>query len=222
MSDAVGRAEKIVCIYGLYGEDGCLRYIGKANDPKKRLDSHMKAAKSRKTPLYAWIRRHGRPEMRVLEANCADWREAERRLIAAARMAGERLLNLADGGDQPLCTREQRQANSVRMQNHPNTVAQRKLNAQRLNRKLREARNADPFLYARHSFLREFGQFVRFFEKSGNLERAEKLKKTMALARDMDPELLAYKLIFIPKMHKHFPEYLRAEIAQEAQHGKGH
>jgi hypothetical protein len=39
----------------------------------------------------------------IIEANAPDWREAERRLIAEARARGERLLNVADGGDEPHC-----------------------------------------------------------------------------------------------------------------------
>ncbi len=65
----------------------------------------------RKSPLYDWIAKHGRPELRVIEADCADWREAERRLIAEARLRGDRLLNLADGGDEPHCPKDVRARN---------------------------------------------------------------------------------------------------------------
>jgi hypothetical protein len=104
-------------IYGLYDANGTLRYIGKANCPKKRLSSHMTEARStrRSTPLYAWLRKNGAPEMRILEVECADWAEAERRLIAQARSRGDNLLNVADGGDEPHCPIEVRRANAVRM-----------------------------------------------------------------------------------------------------------
>lgn len=95
-------------IYGLYDRNGKLRYIGKANNPTKRLASHMRDSRRRDTPLYRWIRKNGVPEMRVLECDCADWVEAERRIIAAARENGENLLNVADGGDQPKCDAETR------------------------------------------------------------------------------------------------------------------
>lgn len=104
----------MAAIYGLYDLHGRLRYIGKANDPVARIRSHMRDSKRRKTPLYDWIRKHGEPVMRVLEDNCCDWREAERRLIAEAKARGERLLNLAAGGDEPHCPKEVRKENGKR------------------------------------------------------------------------------------------------------------
>ena len=92
-------------IYGLYDRQGRLRYIGKSDNPSRRLKEHMREQR-RRTPLYDWLRKHGQPELRILEANCADWQEAERRLIAQHRLLGSPLLNLADGGDQPKCPRE--------------------------------------------------------------------------------------------------------------------
>ena len=47
--------------------------------------------------------------MRVLELINADWPEAERRLIAEYRANGK-LLNVADGGDEPFCSKELRVA----------------------------------------------------------------------------------------------------------------
>jgi hypothetical protein len=96
----------MACIYGLYDASGKLRYIGKANDPAKRLKSHLRDSARRNTPLYAWVRKHGVPEMRVIVDHCEDWRADERRLIAEHRANG-RLLNLADGGDQPKSTKAQ-------------------------------------------------------------------------------------------------------------------
>ena len=98
---------------------GAVRYIGKANDPAKRLKGHMRDARRRQTPVYAWINKLVRlgmaPGLLVLEADCADWRESERRLIAEARARGDRLLNVADGGDEPHCPPEVRKANSDRL-----------------------------------------------------------------------------------------------------------
>jgi len=98
-------------IYGLFDKDGLLRYVGKANNPAQRLKGHIRDSLKKNTPLYAWMRKHGVPEMRVLEANCVDWKEAERRLIREARERGDKLLNVADGGDQPFCPVEVRREN---------------------------------------------------------------------------------------------------------------
>jgi hypothetical protein len=106
-------------IYGLFDpETGALRYIGKANNSAKRLKQHLREYRRSKTPVYAWIgklvRKGLSPEMRVLET-ADDWREAERRLIADARARGVRILNVADGGDEPGCSLETRQANGRRL-----------------------------------------------------------------------------------------------------------
>lgn len=111
MTDKAQQISQVASIYGLFDKAGGLRYIGKANCCKARLRGHMRDALRRNTPLYAWIKKHGEPEMRVLESDCTDWREAERRLIAEARARGDKLLNLADGGDQPFCPPETRKRN---------------------------------------------------------------------------------------------------------------
>lgn len=107
-------------IYALCSpETGELRYIGKANNPKKRLASHLRASRSRETPVYDWMRKLARtgliPEMVVLAEDCADWQSEERRLIREARNSGYRLLNVADGGNEPYCSPEVRKANGERL-----------------------------------------------------------------------------------------------------------
>lgn len=98
-------------IYGLYDQSGALRYIGKANDPEARLKGHVYDMSKKKSALYNWMRKNGVPQMRVIEHDCADWEESERRLIAEARERGDKLLNIADGGDQPYCSPEVRAEN---------------------------------------------------------------------------------------------------------------
>jgi GIY-YIG catalytic domain len=92
---------------------GEIRYIGKANDSQKRLKSHLRDSRRRNTPVYSWMRKlqtNGlTPTIKVLEIT-EDWVEAERRLISEYRAKGD-LLNLADGGDEPLCSTEIRAAN---------------------------------------------------------------------------------------------------------------
>jgi len=106
-------------IYGLTDpETAEVRYIGKANDPEKRLAGHKREIGRRRTPLYSWMgalaKRGLSPGLVVLE-HAVDWREAERRLISAARDRGDRLLNLADGGDEPFCSPAVRSANGVKL-----------------------------------------------------------------------------------------------------------
>ena len=103
------------CIYALCDPvTGEVRYIGKANDPEKRLKSHLRDARSRRTPVYCWINKltsNGeKPVLKVLEW-ATDWREAERRLITQYRESGARLLNVAEGGDEPACSYATRAAN---------------------------------------------------------------------------------------------------------------
>lgn len=92
---------------------GEIRYIGKANDSAKRFKSHIRDSRHRNTPVYCWIRKlisqNSLPLMEVLETT-EDWKSAEIRLIAEYRKT-HRLLNVADGGDEPACSKEQRAIN---------------------------------------------------------------------------------------------------------------
>ena len=112
-------------IYALLDpRDGDVRYIGKAKCSKARLASHLKDARRRDTPVYRWIRKLNSmgmaPSVFVLERT-DDWKEAERRFIAAARHCGARLLNVAEGGDEPAMTTEQRKANGHKLANRIKT-----------------------------------------------------------------------------------------------------
>jgi hypothetical protein len=99
----------MACVYVLHlassPED--IRYVGisKYDDQIKRFKSHKKtAASGRKTPLYAWMRKHlDNVETTVVLSNIS-WEEAcaeEQRLIALYRSSSGSLLNLTDGGDGP-------------------------------------------------------------------------------------------------------------------------
>ena len=113
---AAGKAAP-VAIYALSDpRTGEVRYIGKANNPCARLKSHIRDSRRRNTPVYCWIRHlHNSgiaPVMSVMEW-AQDWREAEKRQISAHRANGARLLNVADGGDEPFCSTEQRKRNGA-------------------------------------------------------------------------------------------------------------
>lgn len=105
-------------IYGLLDPaTGEIRYIGKANRPSQRYAGHIRDARRRNTPVYCWIRSleeaGKRPRLKVLVDGSDDWRRDERVLIASARSRGDRLLNIADGGDEPHCEYEIRRANAI-------------------------------------------------------------------------------------------------------------
>lgn len=93
---------------------GETRYIGKANDARKRLATHLRDSRRRDTPVYRWIRKLASNGMiPALTVLCAtdDWQQAEKNEIAKARAAGFRLLNVAEGGNEPFCPLSVRQAN---------------------------------------------------------------------------------------------------------------
>lgn len=102
-------------IYALLDpRDGSVRYIGKANCAASRFKGHMRDSRRRNTPVYCWIRKLSdlglAPKLSILETT-DDWQAAERRLIIEHRNNGVKLLNVAEGGDQPFCPTEVRAAN---------------------------------------------------------------------------------------------------------------
>lgn len=165
---ARGRPATLPCIYGLYDKAGALRYIGKANDPHERLKRHMIDCRRRDTPLYRWIRKNGLPKMAIIRANCEDWQAAERDFIAVARSQGEKLLNVADGGDMPHCSIETRRANG---------------------RKNGTALMADP----RRKKIRDnkawIMRTVRWLERNGYNSNAERLKAKMRHYAELRPDV---------------------------------
>lgn len=94
-------------IYALLCPLGNIRYIGKTNDPAKRLRRHISRAKYHETKSHAanWIRsllRAGeKPELRILEEldDRADWVSREIALIEEHRKAGHDLTNATAGGE---------------------------------------------------------------------------------------------------------------------------
>lgn len=196
-------------IYALCCPDtGDIRYIGKAKDSQKRLKGHLRDAKARRTPVYDWIqslaKRGAIPALRVL-ASAFDWRACEKQLIAQYRADGVRLLNLADGGDEPYCSPAHRKEHGRRLQAHPNTIAQRKANAFKAN----EVRANDAFAYAVHSMMREAGQLKKYMRQQGHEDRATRMTETMGRLRAMDKDWLAAKLSLNERNWHHFPEWFR-------------
>lgn len=102
-------------IYALSCPDsGDVRYIGKAKNSVKRFASHMR--ESRRTyPVYKWrdklIKDGKTPVMTVIAMSVGDWRQLEKDLILQYKTDGARLLNVAEGGDEPFCSKEVRSEN---------------------------------------------------------------------------------------------------------------
>ena len=115
----VARTVSVSEIYALLEPDtGAIRYIGKARNSMHRFDRHMKDRNRRDYPVYRWINKlvsEGKsPDMIVLEVS-DNWPEAERRLIELSRARGCRLLNVAEGGNAPYCSDEQRATNGRKL-----------------------------------------------------------------------------------------------------------
>lgn len=104
-----------VTIYALLDVDGRVRYVGKANDASKRLQTHIRDSRRRRTPVCDWVKSRIAsgivPVMRVLEiCDSETWKDREKYWISHFRAIGS-LLNLADGGDEPYCSRDIRKSN---------------------------------------------------------------------------------------------------------------
>lgn len=164
-------------IYGLACPDtGEVRYIGKAVNTRKRYDSHMRERR-RRTPLYDWLgsmRSKGKAPVMVELASAFDWEATERTIIAQYRADGAKILNVADGGDQPKSNSDRNRENAA------------KQNARR---------TSDPIAYANHSLLRAAGQMVRYtcnvFTAEKHARLAVAVARLKALAADSPEELFA-------------------------------
>lgn len=168
MSNKAKAVSGFVEIYALTHPDtGEIRYIGKANDSKKRLRKHLQDARRRRSPLYSWIlslAQGGKsPSVKVIDVCLSsEWQETEIRLIAEHRKSS-RLLNLADGGNAPHCPHEVRKANAA------------KLNS------------GTHFQYAR--ILRDLTSGRKFAESRNNSALVAKIDAAINKARSLPPEI---------------------------------
>lgn len=85
-------------------ETGEIRYVGKANNLRRRMKQHLVNYDSEKTPKAAWLSKLGAtgrlPLLRVLEqVPIEDWPRAECDWIATLKAQGCNLTNLKNGGD---------------------------------------------------------------------------------------------------------------------------
>jgi GIY-YIG catalytic domain/NUMOD3 motif len=97
--------ERTTYVYGLCDERGFLRYVGKTNDPQKRLRKHLREARlNPKCHRECWLKgmqdRGLKPELCIIEeVPESEWQDAERFWIQYFRFIGCDLLNLTSGGD---------------------------------------------------------------------------------------------------------------------------
>lgn len=82
-----------------------VRYVGKSDNPKRRLGNHLTAArKGKDTYACRWLRQvlaqGARPELFIIgEIPISGWEDYEKNAIAAARALGMAVTNTTDGGD---------------------------------------------------------------------------------------------------------------------------
>jgi hypothetical protein len=110
---------KPVYIYGLVDpRTDVVMYIGKTVDIKNRLRQHRKPrADQRMTRVKSWaisLKSKGlEPSMVILEACTEDsWKDREIFHIQDHRSKNDKLLNMADGGNEPLCDDQTRATNA--------------------------------------------------------------------------------------------------------------
>lgn len=80
-----------------------IRYVGKSDDPPRRLTYHIQQAKHQHSHKAHWImtllRKNTRPDLRILaEVSDDNWEQEEMRYIAEAIQAGHVLTNGDSGG----------------------------------------------------------------------------------------------------------------------------
>jgi hypothetical protein len=107
----------LVFIYSLScPETGRVRYIGKANSMRDRLQTHIRDSRKGTRPVCRWVHallaRNMAPVMAIVcESDTEAWEEDECDLIAEYRRVFPDLLNVADGGKAPAQSYTQRAKN---------------------------------------------------------------------------------------------------------------
>lgn len=96
-------------IYGLYDpRDNQLRYVGKANNPERRLDAHIREAKLEKRGQSShknnWLRKLLKnnlyPVLKILEeVDAKNWKKHEITWIETSRKNNTKLVNSTVGGE---------------------------------------------------------------------------------------------------------------------------
>lgn len=97
-------------------ETGKIRYVGKANNPKRRFRRHLRETIGQETHTGRWIKllasNGEKPELEILdEVPDSQWSFWEREYIRVFRALGMNLTNISEGGGQ---------VPALRGEHHPN------------------------------------------------------------------------------------------------------
>lgn len=111
--------------------------------------------------------------MIVLASGCSDWASAERDAIAFGREAGLRLLNMADGGDQPgMATYEVLAANARKATKKRSKIVMQIFRRLELNIKTVEKIKGVPYVKGRNA-LKLFHDIVDMCRKLNTMDKLE-------------------------------------------------
>lgn len=99
---------RIAFIYGLHDRgSGEVRYVGKTIDLRTRLSEHKRGRSGIALRARRWILESEEVQMRCLAIVPEDnWEWAEKSWIRALKIAGHRILNIAEGGNAPPTSEE--------------------------------------------------------------------------------------------------------------------
>ncbi len=93
-------------IYGLRLKNSCeYRYIGKSNNPKKRLWYHLHEKNRKRAPYkYYWIQSSKNKKLEIVcdiieRVSLLEWQDKEKYYIKFYKEKGHRLTNFLDGGE---------------------------------------------------------------------------------------------------------------------------
>lgn len=144
-------AEKVF-IYSLsHPTTGEVRYIGKANNLKKRLATHIQAAKRKRTPIQCWIYKllseSLKPEIKAIcVVDMHDWERAEKEAIAEYKQSYD-LLNIAVGGNEPKRSKDLIKERRREMKKALSLALKRGVLTENIKEKMRQAARLAPTKY---------------------------------------------------------------------------
>ena len=171
MSESTNKFAKI---YGILDPNtNEVVYIGKANNVKARLKTHISDCRKKRSNLYTWMQQqiNDNKTIKIVELASSlsdDWQSLEKIMIAQYKSDHE-LLNMASGGNEP-----------------PNTIEVRRKNAINLNQRRKE----DPFFQKIWLMKRAMGQYLKLLSKpDANPEKYKSIVAKLKYAADKRPDL---------------------------------